>query len=232
MPTIDPDQGASLPSLGDLANNPAAFTNFYANVISRENLRYPDAATRTALHPANTEGEESYLTTPNRKEINSGTAWLSAEAASAFFFFRIANGADQALTVSSTAPQNITGFSAALDIGTYTFTGGIYYDGPAAGDIKFDWTTPATSAFRWSLAGLATTAATNEGDVRISSTTAAATALIAGAIGVGTVVWATYEGLLTTTAAGTMQMRAAQNTADPGVTTLRSVSWTRWARVG
>lgn len=231
MPTIDPDQGASLPSLTDLANNPAAFTNFYANVISRENLRYTTAANRTALHPANTLGEESFLTTLLRKELNNGSAWLSLEAASAFYVFRIGSGADQALTVSSTTPQNMTGFAAPLDIGTYSFTGGIYYDGPAAGDIKFDWTTPTTSQFRWSLTALATTAATNEGDVRISSTTNPATALVAGTVGVGTVVWANYEGLLTTTATGTLQMRAAQNTADPAVTTLRSVSWTRWARV-
>ncbi len=88
MPIIDPDQGVPTPAGTDLADNPAAFTNFYTPVLSRLNLRYPDEANRTLLHPANINGEESYLTASGRKERNTGVLWRSSAVGDCYAYVR------------------------------------------------------------------------------------------------------------------------------------------------
>lgn len=229
MPIIDPDQGASLPSLADLANNQSAFSNFYANVLSRNNLRYTDAANRTALHPANTEGEESYLTTPNRKDVNTGAAWVSLEQVSAYFSTRLT--ADFLFTLSSIVPQSVTGFSVTLaEVGTYTFSGVLFYDSSGTADLRAQWLAPANTFFRWGIMGIGLTPAAIEGDVRIPTSAAPGTAVALGGAGVGTVLMAPYWGSITTSAAGTLTFQGAQQVVDPTQTTLRIGSTMRVVR--
>lgn len=231
MPIIDPDQGASLPSLADLANNQSAFANFYANVLSRNNLRYTNEANRTALHPANTEGEESYLVSENRKELNDGAAWISLAARSSLLSALLTSNV--LLTLSSTALQNIAGFSCpVVNGGTYYLEGVMIYDSSTTADIKFSINSPAAGTSRLCGQGLALGATTLEGDMRNAVISTVDAPIAFGGIGVGTLVTASLSGFLTPSASGTLQLRAAQNTVDATQSTLRIGSWMRVVRTG
>lgn len=220
MPIIDPDQGTSLVDLADLANNQAGFANQYASLLSRMNLRYTDEANRLLLHPANIEGEESYLTTLNRKELNTGAVWLSMDTFTAHFQTYLA--ADQLLTISSTVMQNVTGFSSPVTSGrTYLGSYTILYDSAVAADLRVQLTGPAMTNFRMVLTGLALTAAGVEGDFRGVSAAATATPLQVGGAGVGNVVAAEIAVLAQPSASGSLVLQAAQGTADATQTTLR-----------
>lgn len=161
MPIIDPDQGIDLVDLADLANNQAAFANFWTGTAgglkSRVNLRYTDEANRTLLHPANTEGEESYLTASNRKERNDGTAWLSSVVSGHYNFSRAAN---QTLAASSIALQNVNNVGVALPAaGRFGWESTVFVSGVVASDIKFAYTWPAGATAIWGISGLDTTGA-------------------------------------------------------------------------
>jgi hypothetical protein len=227
MPIIDQDQGIDLVDLADLANNQAAFANFWTGTAgglkSRVNLRYTDEANRTLLHPANTEGEESYLTASNRKERNDGTAWLSSVVSGHYNFSRAAN---QTLAASSIALQNVNNVGVALPTaGRFGWESTVFVSGVVASDIKFAYTWPAGATAIWGISGLDTTgvAYTN------GSVTASATTVSLGLVGAGAAVMYLITGeIVMGGTAGTLQMQAAQNVADVTAPVLRLVRQRVW----
>lgn len=211
MPIIDPDQGVPTPAPADLADNPAAFTNFYTPVLSRLNLRYTDEANRTALHPANVDGEESYLTATDRKERNNGVLWRSAGVSDCYAYVR--RTADAATISANIVLQNDAVLLAPLTSGfTYVWEALTYYDSIATADIAYAWVTPTFAAgnMRWTGTGLATTAAAVEADVKIATQNVSGTSLTFGGVGLGTVVAVKMEGFIVATSTANLQLQYAQ----------------------
>lgn len=210
MPIIDPDQSVPTPAGTDLADNPADFTNFYTPILSRLNLRYTDEANRTALHPANVDGEESYLTATDRKERNNGVLWKSAAVSDCYAYVR--RTADAAVVVNNTLVNDAV-LVAPLTTGfTYVWEALTYYDSIATADIAYAWVTPTFAAgnMRWVGTGLATTAAAVEADVKIATQTVSGTALTFGGVGLGTVLAVKMEGFIVATSTANLQLQYGQ----------------------
>jgi hypothetical protein len=215
MPIIDPDQGVPLPTGTDLADNPAAFSNFYTPVLSRQNNRYTDEANRTALHPANIDGEESYLTATNRKERNTGAAWISSFVSSNFTYARKA--ADQTVN-NSTVLVNVTDLVSPLPVaGMFGFRVVLFHDSATAADIKFAFTWPAGASARWGVQGIAVGAAGTTGDGQFGTATVSGASVAVGGAGVGsanTLLSIIEGGITMGGTAGNLQLQFAQQTAD------------------
>jgi len=218
MPAVTPDQGLSLPIGADVANNPAAFNNFVAGVEPRLVRLYTDEADRTARQLVVAENELSALGTENRVEVYNGAANISLHTRAVHTTTRVA--VSQVLTASSAVLQNVTNMVAALPAipgAIFQWTGRVYYEASTTADIKFAWTIPAGATMRWGLNGLGP-GGTNP---IYTTITGSGTAISVGALGVGTVLLAMFEGEVTmAAAAGNLQLQAAQNTADASVTTV------------
>lgn len=220
MPTNTPDQQITYPADADAADNPVAFNQFVGDVEPRLVREYTTEADRTARMLALTTNEISSLSAPSvgtpRVEVYDGTNHVSLYTRSLYGFVRL--NATFPLTASSTVLQNVTGIAIALPAVAsqiFRFRGVLFYDGAATGDIKFAFTVPAGVTMRWGAIGLAAAAATNPGDGTFASTPTSGTALGFGCAGAGTILMATVEGELTTSAtAGNLQLQAAQNTSD------------------
>jgi len=211
MPIIDPDQGVPLPTGTDLADNPAAFANFYTPVLSRQNNRYTNEANRTALHPANTSGEESYLTASLRKETNNGVLWRSSAVSNCYAYVR--RTTDAAVIPSNAVLQNDAVLFASLTTGfTYIWEALVYYDSITTADIAYAWTTPTFAAgnMRWVGTGLSTAAAAVEADVKIATQTVSGTALTFGGVALGTITTVKMEGFIVATSTANLQLQYAQ----------------------
>lgn len=224
MPIIDPDQGVPTPAGTDLADNPAAFTNFYTPVLSRLNLRYTNEANRTALHPANVDGEESYLTASNRKEVNNGALWLSGYVPNMFAYVRKA--ATQTVNNSTALVNDTELFVALPTTGVFGFSATLFYSSSTTADFKIAFTNPAGSTARWGAVGLATAAVATTGDGQFAGIFAASGTPVAyGGAGVGTSLTLLVEGDITMGGtAGNLQLQWAQNTLDPTNTDVMSRS--------
>lgn len=232
MSTNTPDQQITLPAGTDLANNPLAFTDMIADVETRLVLKYTNVADRTARHTAPIENDLTGLSTENRYDVYDGVNYVSLEARGYHFYAR--RTADGTPVNNSTVLVSDPVLTGSLTSGgTYQWEAGIYYDSAAAADIKFAFTTPTFAAgnMRWMGMGLATTATTNEGDVRIATVNASGTATQFGGIGVATIVFARLEGFITATSTANLQLQMAQQTADPTNTTIRTGSYLRAWRV-
>jgi|SRR5688572_19715166 len=218
MPAVTPDQGLSLPIGADAADNPVAFTNFVAGVEPRVVREYTDEADRTARMLVLAENDISTLATENRAEIYNGTAHISLRTRGQHTTTRIA--ADQILTASSTVLQNVTGMVATLPAtagAIFRWSAVLFYDATTAADIKFAYTIPAGATMRWGMTALGP-GGTNP---IYTSITGSGTAISIGALGIGTVLMALAEGEVTMGGTGgNLQLQAAQNTADPSVTTV------------
>lgn len=217
MPAVTPDQGLSLPIDADAADNPVAFNNFVAAVEPRLMRLYTDEADRTARQLVVAENELSGLATENRVEVYNGAANISLHTRSVYTTTRTTVA--QVLTASSTVLQNVTNMVSPLPGTTgaiFEFRGWVYYDASTAADIKFAFTIPAGTSMRWGIMGLGT-GGTNPSPYQ--TTNVSGTALALGALGIGTVHFATFVGEVTMGATlGNLQMQAAQNTSDPSVT--------------
>lgn len=223
MPAVTPDQGLSLPIGADIANNPTAFNNFVAGVEPRLVREYTNEADRTARMLVLAENDLSSLATENRVDIYNGAAHVSLHTRSVFLTTRIA--VDQVLTPSSTVLQNVTNMAATLP-GTagaiFRWRSAIFYDATTAADMKFAYTIPAAATMRWGLNALSA-GGTNPS---YSTATASATAIAAGALGIGTVLYAIIDGEVTMGATGgALQLQAAQNTSDASITTVFARSY-------
>jgi hypothetical protein len=224
MPTVTTDQGLSLPIDADAADSPVAFANFVAGVEPRLVRLYASEADRTTRQLVVAENELSGLADVNRVEVYNGTANISLHARAVHTSTRTA--ADQTLTASSTVLQNVTNMVAALPGTTgaiFQWYCRIFYDASTAADIKFAFTIPAGASMRWGLNSLGT-GGTNPSPY--ATTNISGTALSAGAVGVGTGLYAIIEGEVTMGAtAGNLQLQAAQNAGDASVTLILTRSF-------
>lgn len=234
MSTNTPDQQITIPVGTDLADNPQAFLDQIADVETRLVLKYTNAADRAARHTAPIEGDLTGLATENRYDAYTGAAYVSLTSRSFHSYARrTVDGTPGTGQVNnSIALVNDPLLFGAVDSGaTYQWDATIFYDSSAVADIRFAFTTPTFSAMRWSIVGLATTAAGNEGDMRVASVAVSGTSTQVGGIGVGTIITARIEGYITTTAAGNIQLQFAQQNLDATNTTLRNGSYLRTWRV-
>jgi hypothetical protein len=219
MPTVTTDQGLSLPVDADVADNPVAFANFVAGVEPRLVRLYTGIADRATRQLVVAENELSGLGTENRVEVYNGTTNISLHTRSVYLSTRIAS--DQVLTASSTALQNVTSmaatFPATVSGAIFSWRGCLFYDATTTADMKFAWTIPTGATMRWGLNALGP-GGTNP---IYTSITGSGTAVSIGALGIGSVLYAIFNGELTMGAnAGDLQLQAAQNTSDASVTTV------------
>ena len=234
MSANTPDQQITYPVGTDLADNPLAFLDMLADVETRLVLKYTNVADRTARHTAPTEGDLTGLASENRYDVYDGAAYVSLTSRSFHSYARrtVDGTAGTGLVNNTTVLVNDPLLFGAVDTGaTYQWDATIFYDSAAAADIKFAFTTPTFSAMRWSLTGLATTAAAAEGDMKNATIGTSGIATQVGGIGVGTILTARIEGYIVTTAAGNIQLQFAQQTADVSNTTIRNGSYLRTWRV-
>ena len=234
MSANTPDQQITLPVGTDLANNPLAFNDMIADVETRLVLKYTNVADRTARHTAPVEGDLTGLNSENRYDSYDGAAYVSLTSRAYHSYARrtVDGTAGTGLVNNTTVLVNDPLLFGAVDTGaTYQWDSTIFYDSAAAADIKFAFTTPTFSFMRWSLTGLATTAAAAEGDMKNATIGTSGIATQVGGIGVGTILTARIEGYITTTAAGNIQLQFAQQTADASNTTIRNGSYLRVWRV-
>lgn len=225
MSTNTPDQQITIPVGTDVADNPQAFIDQIADIETRLVLKYTNVADRTARHTAPVEGDLTGLATENRYDVYNGAAYVSLYTRSFHGFARrtVDGTGGSGLVNNSTALVNDPLIVVAVDTGaTYEWEATIFYDSSATADIKFAFTTPTFSAMRWSGTALATTATTNEGDVKIATVNVSGTSTQFGGIGVNTIVTCKIEGYITTTAAGNIQLQFAQQNLDATNTTIRN----------
>lgn len=230
MPVNTTDQQITLPIGADAADNPVAFVNQTLDIESRLALRYTDEVDRTTRHPSSIEGEVSHLADVDRYDIYDGANWISLFTRSFHTFAR--KSASQALTLSNTSLQNVTGLVSSLPAtGVFGFTGTVFYDTSATADLKLAFTIPAGATMEWGLMGAAT-AGGGSGDGTFLTATASAAAIPVGGAGVGTGLWAQIEGEVNTTGtAGNLQLQAAQNTSDATQSTIHARSRLRVWRI-
>lgn len=232
MPTNTPDQQITIPVGPDGANNPQAFIDQIADVETRLVLKYTNVADRTARHTAPVENDLTGLSTENRYDVYDGANYVSLQARGYHFYVR--RTTDGTPVNNSTALVSDPVLVGSLTTGgTYQWEAGIFYDSGTTGDIKFAFTTPTFAAgnMRWVGIGLATTAATTEGSVRIATVNASGTASQFGGIGFGTIIFARLEGFITATSTANLQLQMAQNALEVGNTTIRTGSYLRAWRV-
>ncbi len=217
MPTDTPDQQITMPVDADTADNPVAFVNTVADMEPRLVRLYTTEADRTARMLTLLENNISGLSTDNRLDVYDGASHVSLYRRS--LFAMAYKSANQTMTPSSTALQNVTDLVIAMPTaGTFSFRGVIYYDTSATADIKFAFTIPAGATMRWSINGPALAGGTT-GDGTYSTTTASDGAVSYGGGGAATVLAAQLEGeYVAGGTAGNLQFRAAQSTSDPSNT--------------
>lgn len=232
MSTNTPDQQITLPVGTDLADNPQAFNDMIADVETRLVLKYTNVADRTARHTGPIENDLTGLAAENRYDAYDGANYVSLESRGYHFYAR--RTTDGTPVNNSTALVNDPVLVGALQTGgTYQWQAGIFYDSSTTADIKFAFTTPTFAAgnMRWMGQGLATTATTNEGDVRIATVNVSGTATQFGGIGVSTIIFARLEGFITATSSANLQLQMAQQNLDATNTTIRTGSYLRAWRI-
>jgi hypothetical protein len=232
MSANTPDQQITYPVGTDVADNPQAFLDMLADVETRLVLKYTNEADRAARHTAPVEGDLTGLATENRYDVYTGAAYVSLESRGYHFYVR--RTADSAAVNNSTALVSDPVLVGSLTTGgTYQWQAGIFYDSSTIADIKFAFTTPTFVAgnMRWVGMGLATTATTNEGDMKIATITASGTSTSWGGIGTGTTIFARIEGFITATSTANLQFQFAQQNLDPTNTIVRTGSYLRAWRV-
>lgn len=225
MATPTPDQGIPVPQGTDLASVVAAMQNAIAAIETRLNLRYANAADRTARHPGGIEGESSDLAAENWADSFDGAAWIS-RTARGYRGMKILNADATAINSGTTGIALVndpTLFVPLEATGSFAFGGFLFYDSPTAADMKMAFTWPgAPTASRWGATGRDIATVTN---VAQSVIIASGTSAAFGGLGVGTPAWVQFEGYIRNTgAAGNLQLQYAQQVADAGNFTVRAGS--------
>jgi hypothetical protein len=141
---------------------------------------------------------------------------------------------NQILTANSTTLQNVTGMALALGVGTWILDVYLAYNSPAAADIKlataaFTGTTSSASKFCMG-PGTGTTDVAANTTMRCSAH-GSSSAVTYGHDGTASNGFAHETHRLVVTAAGTIQIQAAQNAANAGVTSIIASSFMEARRV-
>lgn len=219
MPIIDPDQGVPLPAGTDLADNPAAFSNFYTPVMSRLILRYTSRANRTLLHPAPILNETSIIDGETWYERWTGAKWIPVTP------IKASKGADQNVN-NSTALVNATGLVVPLPAANtlYSFQIWASYMSSTVADIKFTCTIPAGATGFIGGAGLATTGGGGTGGDGEWGLVGLPNPLAFGGAAAPLVVQLAGRVQVNATT-GSLQVQFAQNTLEVSNTTLFAISY-------
>lgn len=213
MPTTTTDQQITIPVGADLADVVAAMASAIADIQTRLNLRYANAADRAVRHPVAIEGESSDLAAENWADSFDGANWIS-RTARGYRAYRV-RSTDAAAINNNTVLQNDGVLVAPIEAaGVFLFGGSLFYDASTVSDIKIAFTWPgAPTASRWGITGREQTTTTN---ITAPVVTASGGTAVLGGLGVGVGTWAPYSGILVNTgAAGNLQMQYAQNALDP-----------------
>lgn len=222
MPIIDPDQGIDLVDLADLANNQAAFANFYAGtaggIKSRTILRYATRVARGLQHPAPLLNETSIIDGETWYERWTGSKWLPCTP------IKVRASADQTVN-NSIALVNSTQLFVPLPVAntSYSLEGLLRYSTNTTADIKFTFVGPAGATIVFGGPFLDTAAASATGSAFFGESIAPATAG-AGGSG-GTIVSPIIGSILTGGTTGVLTLQFAQNTLNASNTTLNAFSW-------
>lgn len=227
MPVNTANQGIPEQQGADPANLPGAQVSWDGIMENRLAQRYASIADRTARNPAPNENEISLLADVDRAEIFNTADWVSLIQRAWYATPRIAVGADQTLTPSSTALQNVTAILAALPVaGTFGWRTAIYADATTVSDIQFAYTIPAGATMLWGGYGGATTVAAGVGDgVWGPCRTVSDSAMTFGTSGTGTgnTQLFVHEGEITMGGtAGNLQLRSAQANVDATAIVIRA----------
>lgn len=183
-------------------------------------------------------GQIAFETTTNTMQIWDGSFWRILESFSPSVT-ALGVGQTNYAYLSTSQPYantttltNVPGFAVNLSAnaeyifdGYLTYTGQTFSAGP--GDLKVDWTVPSSAVLRWARNGYISNS-TNQID---TIETDHSTIRVLGTFGTGTSITAAFKGAITTTNAGTLQLRAAQNSATATATTLLLHSWMRITRI-
>jgi hypothetical protein len=223
----DPDQQITLQVGGDAANLPGALNSEFAGLLVRLVRLYANEADRLARQLSVVENTISALTAEDRVEIYDGANNISLFPRAFYSFTR--NGG-QTLTSSSIVLQNVTGITVTLPTaGRFGWRAVVMGSSPSAADIKFAYTAPVGVTLRWGVVGYeAAAGSTFQGGVA----TASGTAIAIGTLGAGTNTMTVIEGEITMGGTGgTLQLQAAQNTSDPGVTAILMARQQLWREV-
>lgn len=136
---------------------------------------------------------------------------------------------------SSTALGDATGLSVALEASsTYIIDGYLAYTAGATGDLKVALSAPSGATGSWGLYGLVTSSTASVGDisaVRVDAFGDANTATAGGSDSFSGALLCVPRGYITTTDAGTLQLRFAQNTSSGTSTVIEAGSWLRLLKV-
>jgi hypothetical protein len=219
MSTPTPDQGIVEPVGTDPANNPSAFISQIGGIEPRLVRRYTNLADRVARDLAPGINGVTGLATEARLDAYDGASYISLTSRGRYA--RRMRTTNAAAINNSTTLVNDGVLVVTLDVtGTFSFRGRLYYDSSAVADIKMALTFPAVAASgaKWGLLGRNATTQTN---IDAIVATASGTALAAGGNGVGTETFFDFEGFITTTATGSLQVQYAQNALDATNTTVR-----------
>lgn len=146
--------------------------------------------------------------------------------------------ADQTVT-SSTTLVNATGLSFSLSANAvYAIDGWMRWTSGPTPNVKFGWTVPASADGWWSLMAAYTQTAPVAGRERVNyidTSTVAITSALSGTgddESTGVIdISARPCGYITTSTAGTLQFKFAQNTSNAGATILGEGSWLRLSRM-
>lgn len=138
--------------------------------------------------------------------------------------------ADESITSSTTLQNDDDLFFSVAASASYALDGYLLTSGATTGtgDLKIDWTVPASTTMKYTSFGVTTTgpAVQYEATANLSST--ARSIGTNGSADMGVNLRAV---IITSTTAGTVQLRWAQNTSIATATILRAGSWLRLTRI-
>lgn len=168
------------------------------------------------------QGMTIYETDTDRQAVHNGTDWV-------YPLVSVTKTSAAQSVTSSTTLVDITGVAVPLIKNeTYFVSLMCIYDGSTAGDIKWGWTTPASSTWEWFADSLISTAASGvEAVARTYQTTGTPSG---GALGAGTFEFANPRGIIRmSSTSASLQARFAQLASDGTATRIHpGTTLTAW----
>jgi hypothetical protein len=167
-------------------------------------------------------------------DLPAGARLLASEINAALPIYMRASS--DTTKTSSTALGDATGMTLELEASsTYVMDGYLAYTAGATGDLKVAWTVPTGTTGHWCLYGLSTASTASVGDLdarRITAFGDANTQSIGGSDSLsGSLAALPRLYVVTSTTAGDITMRFAQNTSSGTSTIIRIGTWVRAVKV-